>query len=410
MKTKIVFFLPLTLISMIVLLSPGSERKFVQTTPFVAPAALESLLNKFSVQINKSSTSKTPTKAVVNNDKTIRAFWNEMFLAYEYLRMRGAAFRYPFMHGAVQLWAAATGDELNKKLKIWSQKESRRRITEEGISPSRWQQHLTAIDKAIDGLSDAKLDNSIVVNTNADRELLLMLVKDLKAIKPETKKLSYSTKSEDIDLRNSTHVTILYLLALGLGFAFSHLLKDKLATVTATPEATPAEVSVVPESKKIHVAKESGKELTNIADALEDVMASEGHLFKVANIDTRMSYLTQRNNFITMPSRDLKDSLANLLKGTLSLVDSSVKNTSLIEWGCQNREDRIEVFFHVRNIKFSREDFERNTLLMGEGAAPLYFSKAESALALHLPLVSVDGQIQDGSRVILSLEASQSMS
>jgi hypothetical protein len=199
-------------------------------------------------------------------------------------------------------------------------------------------------------------------------------------------------------------------LALGLGFALSHLLKEKLIPDTVTTAKALSAASIVPELEKHHIAKESGTVMTNIADALEDVITSEGHLFKVANIDTRMSYLTQRNNFITMPSRDLKDSLANLLKGTLSLVDSSVKNTSLIEWGCQNREDRIEVFFHVRNIKFNREDFERNTLLMGEGAAPLYFSRAESALAQHLPLISVDGLVQDGSRIILSLEARQSMS
>ncbi len=363
----------------------------------------DKLLRKIDEQVKsiESSVKKAKTNhanfsdRIENLSHSETLVWSDIADLYELYRSHSVNERYYFLHEATKASAMPLeqrGFYLEEWATIMNQRAQALRLSPH--FDKQWKGKMESLRTKIENLVKISRQEIKAVDTDVTKELeqIKEISKTISMIPPKVIERKVAIETNTNTQGNEQYYFYGAAFLAGLAFSLVFRRKGKKEVVHASVQnvgPTKAEANFMAASFKNRIQEMDEFKATTLEDISRNSIKKNEHLFNLAMLDVQHQLPSPFNTEINIPQAKLTEAMDWMIKGIISLKNSTHNQEAKLDWVCKSKKDRISVDFILRNVKIDAQKLQENAILNGDGSAPAHFGRCEQILSNHYPVVKI---------------------
>lgn len=374
----------------------------LSSTAFANTKNTDQLLGQIDEQVKsiEASIKKAKTTQANFNDRienithTETQVWSDIADLYELYRSHSVTERYFFLHEAAKA-SAMPLEQRGYYLEEWATIMNQRALALR-LSPhfdKQWKAKMTSLKTKIENLVKISRQEVKTADIDVSNEIAKIreVSKSLSMIPPKVIERKVAVETKDTTNTNQFYFIGAAFLS-GLAFSFLFRRKNNKEVAQAPVQnvgPTKAAVNFMAASFKNRISEMDEFRQTTLEDISRTSIKKNEHLFNLANLNVQDQLPSPFNTEINIPQAKLSEAMDWMIKGIISLKNSTHDKEAKLDWVCKTKKDRISVDFILRNVKIDAQKLQENAILNGDGSAPAHFGRCEQILSNHYPVVKI---------------------
>lgn len=363
----------------------------------------DKLLNRIDEQLKSIESSIKRSKTTQTNfsdhmENLIHSetlVWSDIADLYELYRSHSVNERYYFLHEAMKA-SAMPLEQRGFYLEEWATIMNQRALALR-LSPhfeKQWKVKMGSLKTKIENLVNVSRLEVKIADTDISKETAQIkeISKEISLTPPRV--IERKVAIEANNSNQNTNQYYFYGAAFLAGLAFSFLFRRKGKQETTQPIAqniapTKAETNFMAASFQNKIQEMDEFRPTTLENVSRNSIKRNEHLFNLAMLDVQHQLPSPFNTEVNISQAKLTEAMDWMIKGIISLKNSTHNQEAKLDWVCKSKKDRISVDFILRNVKIDAQKLQENAILNGDGSAPAHFGRCEQILSNHYPVVKI---------------------